>query len=268
MLRADRGCFYGGWAFSFWCFPPAGGPGSGQSKLAQMGPQVTSTCDSPSWPFGTPFPPAASPSSVVCSWGGHPPASDQQRGFSRPQLRPHTHRQAAQLKLELCRRLGALPPKVVPTHGTARGGPWIELASPLDRLASTPESGPCWLANPTPCWPPLADQRQRRGRARSCCWSATAAAAHPESPRPRRPRPRATPCPRRWAPGCGAWPATSTQCSSASPTVSRSGPRCWPASPHDIKTPLTPPCAASLSLLPLPGAVRQKGRSKAEAEPG
>jgi len=199
----------------------------------------------PRWPFnlrplrvglGNAFPPCCRlPSSVVCRWGvGIPPASDQTTRLFSAATPKHTHRQAAQLKLELCRRLPRCP-QVVPTHGTARGV-WIRTGlaagSPVWLYA---ESGPSWVGTHPLAWPP-----SRLIRAAS--WPApcflllecqTAACSNSRKALGRVGL-SASPNP---APGvglrrCGAWARHSRHGSSASPTVSRSGPRCWAGIAH------------------------------------
>jgi len=138
--------FLAGWAFSLVVLQALLGARIGQAQVAQMGPQVALNLRLSELALER-FPPAAVSQLSGLQLGvGTPPAADQQRGFLGRNSDNTLNRQAAQLKLELCRRLPRCP-QVVPTHGSARGV-WIELASPLE---------PVWLyagIRPQLGWPP------------------------------------------------------------------------------------------------------------------
>jgi two-component system osmolarity sensor histidine kinase EnvZ len=136
----------GAWSISIVLLQALLGERIGQAQVAQMGPQVALNLRLTELALER-FPPAAVSQLSGLQLGvGEPPDPAPDLGFLGTVRDARLKDQAAQLRLELCRRLPRCP-LVVPTNGEARGV-WIELASPLE---------PVWLyagIRPQLGWPP------------------------------------------------------------------------------------------------------------------
>jgi len=238
-----------------------------------MGPQVAlQPAASPSWPWNA-FRRCRLPAQWTAAgrWASHQLLTKQTRLLLGPQT-PTTHStgKAAQLKLELCRRLPRCPQVVPPTARPVASG--IELGLAAGAVWLTPESGPSWVATRPLCWPPSRlIQRQRRGRRPVSCAGGATGPLPATQKKPSRvgldsakPQP---PAPAIGARRCGAWPATfNALARAASPTVSR-------IAHHDAGRAIRPTTSrhpdpalrlAGLSLLPAWQGCRQSVRGKAK----
>lgn len=140
------GFFLGGWGLSLLLLQMLLGSTLGRSQIDQMGPQVALNLRLSELALER-FPPSTVSQLSGLQLGvGQPPRPRRRPWWQGQASDALLDRQAAQLQLELCRRLPRCP-VVVPTEGENRGV-WIELASPLE---------PVWLyaaIRPQLGWPP------------------------------------------------------------------------------------------------------------------